>query len=235
MSFKRDEIATVTPEQQKFCENLFTKYPGMHNDGPFTRYGLKPSIVFPGTWGGSDWDGGSYDPQLNEVFYNVNDYADLGQMVPTAPGSDLPYERRGPIRGPYDRFANTETGWPCQQPPWGELVALNLDTGEYSWREPFGIVPELEAKGLHTGTLNEGGNIVTAGGLLFVAASNDHHFRAFEAKTGKMLWDTTLEADGDATPITYTAKNGKQYVVIVATGGPFGHSSADVVAAYALP
>jgi glucose dehydrogenase len=209
MSFKRDEIATVTPEQQKFCENLFTKYPGMHNDGPFTRYGLKPSIVFPGTWGGSDWDGGSYNPQLNEIYYNVNDYA--------------------------DRFANTETGWPCQQPPWGELVALNLDTGEYSWREPLGIVPELEAKGLHTGTLNEGGNIVTAGGLLFVAATNDHHFRAFEAKTGKMLWDTTLEADGDATPITYMAKNGKQYVLIVATGGPFGHSSADVVAAYALP
>ncbi len=235
MSFNRDEIATVTPEQQKFCENLFTKYPGMHNDGPFTRYGMKPSIVFPGTWGGSDWDGGSYDPQLNEVFFNVNDYADLGQMVPTPPGSDIPYERRGPIRGPYDRFANTQTGWPCQQPPWGELVALNLDTGEYSWREPFGIVPELEAKGLHTGTLNEGGNIVTAGGLLFVAASNDHHFRAFDAKTGKMLWDTTLEADGDATPITYMAKNGKQYVVIVATGGPFGHSSADVVAAYALP
>ena len=234
-SFKRDEIATVTPEQEKGCEALFTKYPGLHNDGPFTHYGLKPSIVFPGTWGGSDWQGGSYDPQLNYIFYNVNDYGDLGQMVPSPPGSDLPYYRHGPIRGPYDRFVNPETRWPCQQPPWGELVALNLDTGEYAWREPLGVIPQLQAKGLNTGTLNMGGTIATAGGLIFVAATSDHHFRAFDAKTGKMLWDTVLEADGDATPITYMAKNGKQYVVIVATGGPFSQSSADVVAAYALP
>lgn len=236
MSFKRDEITTVTPEQEKDCEALFTKYPGMHNDGPFTHYGLKPSIVFPGTWGGSDWQGGSYDPQLNYIFYNVNDYADLGQMVPTPPGSDIPYERKGPIRGPYDRFADPKTGWPCQQPPWGELVALNLDTGEYAWREPFGTIPELDAKGIHnTGSLNMGGTIATAGGLIFVAATPDQHFHAYDAKTGKMLWDTKLEAAGGDTPMTYMGKNGKQYVVIVATGGAFSRSSGDVVAAYALP
>jgi glucose dehydrogenase len=237
MSFTKDEIATVTPEHQKFCEDLYNNTGGgMHNDGPFTRYGLKPSIVFPGTWGGSDWQGGSYDPQLNYVFYSVNDFADVGQMVPTPPGSPLPYERKGPLHGPYDRFWEDANEWPCQQPPWGELVALNLDTGEYAWREPLGIVPELEAKGVHnTGTLNLGGTIATAGGLIFIGATNDQHFRAFEAKTGKMLWDTELEADGGDTPMTYRAKNGKQYVVIVATGSPFSKSSADVVAAYALP
>jgi glucose dehydrogenase len=97
MSFTKDEISTVTPEHNKACEDLFTKYPGMHNDGPFTRYGLKPSIVFPGTWGGSDWQGGSYDPQLNYVFYNVNDYADLGQMVPTRRVRIFPMNEKGSV------------------------------------------------------------------------------------------------------------------------------------------
>ena len=236
MSFKKDEISTVTPEHNQACEALFTKYPGMHNDGPFTRYGLKPSIVFPGTWGGMDWQGGSYNPQLNYVFFNVNDYADLGQMVPTKPGSDIPYERKGPISGNYDRFADGKTGWPCQQPPWGELVALNLDTGEYAWREPFGTIPELDEKGVHnTGSLNMGGSITTASGLLFIGASIDGHFRAYEAKTGKMLWDTKLEAVGGDTPMTYRGKDGKQYIVIVASGGAFSSSGSDVVAAYALP
>jgi quinoprotein glucose dehydrogenase len=235
MSFSKDEISTVTPEHNKACEDLFTKYPGMHNDGPFTRYGLKPSIVFPGTWGGSDWQGGSYDPQLNYVFYNVNDYADLGRMVPT-PDGDIPYERKGPVRGNYDRFADEKTGWPCQQPPWGELVALNLDTGEYAWREPFGTIPELDAKGVHnTGSLNMGGTIATAGGLVFIAATPDQHFRAYEAKTGKIVWDTTLEAAGGDTPMTYRGKDGKQYVVLVVTGATFSQSNSDVVAAYALP
>lgn len=236
MSFNKDEISTVTPEHNKACEDLFTKYPGMHNDGPFTRYGMKPSIVFPGTWGGSDWQGGTYDPQLNYIFYNVNDYADLGQMVAMPAGSPLAYQRKGPIGGNYDRFADPKTGWPCQQPPWGELVALNLDTGEYAWRQPFGTIPELDAKGVHnTGSLTMGGGISTAGGLLLIAGTPDEHFRGYEAKTGKMLWDTQLEAAGGDTPMTYMGKDGKQYVVIVATGGAFGRSSGDVVAAYALP
>jgi glucose dehydrogenase len=237
MTFAKSDISTVTPEHQKDCEALFTAAPGLHNDGPFTRYGLKPSIVFPGTWGGSDWQGGTYDPQLNYVFYNVNNYADIGQMVPTKPGSDIPYERRGPLKGAnYERFADDKNGWPCQQPPWGELVALNLDTGEYAWREPFGTIPELDEKGVHnTGSLNMGGAITTAGGLIFVGATPDLHFHAFEAKTGKLLWETTLEAAGADTPITYKGKDGKQYVAIIATGGAFGRSSGDVVAVYALP
>ena len=230
-SFTMDELSTVTPEHHQACEDLLAKNPGSHNDGPFTRYGMKPSIVFPGTWGGSDWQGGTYDPQLNYVFYNVNDYADFGKMDPNPPGADIPYQRKG-----YGRFAAGPEGWPCQQPPWGELVALNLDTGEYAWREPFGTIPELDAAGVHnTGSLNMGGAITTAGGLLFIAATPDQHFRAYESKTGKVLWDTTLEAVGGDTPITYRGKNGKQYVVIVATGGAFSHSSGDVVAAYALP
>jgi quinoprotein glucose dehydrogenase len=231
MSFTMDELSNVTPEHHQACLDFIAKNPGIHNDGPFTRYDLEPSIVFPGSWGGVDWQGGTYDPQLNYVFFNVNDYADFGKMEPTPPGSDIPYQRKG-----YQRFAAGPDQWPCQQPPWGELVALNLDTGEYAWREPFGTIPELDAAGVHnTGSLTMGGAITTAGGLIFIAATPDKHFRAFEAKTGKMVWDTALEAPGGDTPMTYMGKNGKQYVVIVVTGGAFGQGGSDVVAAYALP
>lgn len=237
MSFQKSDLATVTPELEKYCQTLLNYNGGMHNDGPFTRYGMKPSLVFPGTLGATNWHGGSYDPQLNYVFYNIVNIGDIGQMVPNPPGSSLAYRRSGPNGSPYARFWDGEKFLPCQQPPWGQLVALNVDTGEYAWRVPLGVIPELEAKGIHnTGTLNMGGSIATAAGLVFIAATNDHHFRAFDAKAGKVLWDTKLEAGAYATPITYRGKDGKQYVVIEATGGGYyDHSGGDSVAAYALP
>lgn len=236
MSFSMSDVATVTPEHQKFCEDLLNSSSGIHNDGPFTRYGMKPSIVFPGTLGATNWHGGSYDPKLNYIFYNIIELADIGQIMPTPPGSPLAYLRSGP-HGPYDRFWDGSKYWPCQQPPWGQLVALNVDTGEYAWRVPLGTIPELDAKGVHdTGSMNMGGSIATAGGLVFISATNDHHFRAFDAKTGKILWDTELEAGAYATPITYKGKDGKQYVLIVATGGGYyDKTGGDSVAAYALP
>lgn len=236
MSVSKSDIATVTPEHEKYCEDLVSSYGGLHNDGPFTRYGTKVSVVMPGTLGTTNWHGGSYDPQLNYVFYNVSNIADVGQDTPSPPGSPLAYQRSGP-RGAYDRFWDPEKYWPCQQPPWGQLVALNIDTGDYAWRVPLGTIPELDAKGVHnTGSLNMGGSIATAGGLVFIAATNDHHFRAFDAKTGKILWDTEMEAGAYATPLTYKAKDGKQYVVIVATGGGYyDRTGGDSVAAYALP
>ncbi len=236
MSFKPAEIATVTPEHQKFCEALLQADGGLHNDGPFTRYGLQESIVFPGTLGATNWHGGSYDPTLHLVFYNTIQLADIGKLSPAPAGSPLPYRRTGPTEG-YARFWNGENHWPCQQPPWGELVALDIDTGEYAWREPFGVIPELDALGVHnTGTMNMGGGITTAGGLLFIGATNDHHLRAFESKTGKLLWDTVLEAGAYTTPITYRADDGKQYLVIVAAGGGYYDSTGgDSVIAFALP
>jgi glucose dehydrogenase len=236
MSFSKSDLATVTPEHEKFCQALLDYGGGMHNDGPFTRFGMKPSIVFPGTLGATNWHGGSYDPKLNYVFYNIIQLADVGQMVAAPAGSPLPYQRSGP-HGPYDRFWDGDKYWPCQQPPWGQMVAINVDTGEYAWRVPLGTIPELDAKGIHnTGSMNMGGSIATASGLVFISATNDHHFRAFDAKTGKILWDTEMESGAYATPITYKAKDGKQYVVIVATGGGYyDKTGGDSVAAYALP
>ena len=129
-------------------------------------------------------------------------------------------------------------GYPATAPPWGTLNAINLNTGEYAWKIPLGEYPELAAKGMKdTGSENYGGPIVTAGGLVFIAATNfDRKFRAFDKKTGKLLWETTLPMSGNATPITYEL-NGKQYVVIYATGGKAGRGgpTGGIYVAFALP
>ncbi|MEO6910730.1 MAG: PQQ-binding-like beta-propeller repeat protein, partial [Edaphobacter sp.] len=139
--------------------------------------------------------------------------------------------------GTYARFWDQKDFWPCQQPPWGQLWAINVNTGDVAWKVPFGIVPELEAKGIHgTGTVNYGGSIATASGLIFIAATNDQHFRAFDASNGKTLWDTKLETGAYTTPMTYKGKDGRQYVLIVATGGSYyDRTSGDSVIAFALP
>ena len=135
----------------------------------------------------------------------------------------------------YTRFHDQE-GYPAVAPPWGTLNAINLNTGEYAWKIPLGEYPDLAAKGVkNTGSENYGGPIVTAGGLLFIAATNyDKKFRAFDKSTGELLWETTLPFSGNATPITYEI-DGKQYVVIAAGGGKDVRSaSGGVYVAFAL-
>lgn len=131
----------------------------------------------------------------------------------TAPTNIVPYRMTG-----YNKFLDPD-GYPAVAPPWGTLNAIDLNTGEYAWKIPLGEYPELVAKGMKdTGTENYGGPIVTAGGLLFIGATNfDRKFRAFDKKTGKLLWETLLPQSGNATPITYEV-GGRQYVVIYASG-----------------
>lgn len=143
--------------------------------------------------------------------------------------AEIPYVNTG-----YNRFVDNE-GYPAVKPPWGTLNAINLDNGELAWQVPLGEYAELSKKGIPiTGTENYGGPVVTAGGLVFIAASKDEKFRAFNKATGKMLWETQLPAGGYATPCTYQV-NGKQYVVIAAGGGKMGSKSGDSYVAYALP
>jgi quinoprotein glucose dehydrogenase len=134
----------------------------------------------------------------------------------------------------YKKFLDPD-GYPAVTPPWGTLTAINLDTGEHVWKTPLGEYPELVAKGMkNTGAENHGGGIVTAGGLFFIAGTpQDKKLRAFDKKTGKLVWETVLPFGGNATPAMYEVK-GKQYIVIAAGGGRGGPSGSQYVA-FALP
>ncbi len=141
----------------------------------------------------------------------------------------VPYTMTG-----YNRWLDTN-GYPAIKPPWGTLNAIDLNTGEYKWRVPLGEIPALTARGVPiTGTENYGGPVVTAGGLVFIAATKDEMFRAFDRKTGRILWQTKLPAGGYASPSTYMA-NGRQYVVIACGGGKMGTKSGDAYVAFTLP
>jgi quinoprotein glucose dehydrogenase len=134
----------------------------------------------------------------------------------------------------YERWKDPD-GYPAIKPPWGTLSAIDLNTGDYRWRIPLGEFPALTAKGLApTGTELYGGPIVTAGGLVFIAAAQDEKLRAVDKATGKLLWEAKLPAAGYATPSTY-AVGGRQFVVIAAGGGKLGSKSSDTYVAFALP
>ncbi len=141
---------------------------------------------------------------------------------------NLPYSITG-----YKKFLSKE-GYPAIKPPWGTLNAVDLNSGEIAWSIPLGETPEFKKKGIITGTENYGGPVVTAGGLVFIAASSDSKFRAFNKKSGKLLWEQELPVPGFATPAIYEA-NGKQYIVIACGGGKLGAKSGDSYVAYALP
>lgn len=171
------------------------------------------------------------NPGIRAVARYILTGEDESVSAPGAPPSpiDLKYATDG-----YNKFLDSD-GYPAIEPPWGTLNAIDLDKGEIAWKIPFGEFPELAAKGMrNTGTENYGGPVVTAGGLLFIGATNhDKKFRAFDKQTGKLLWETTLPASGNATPSTYQVE-GKQYVVIGAGGGKSRAPSGGSYVAFAL-
>ncbi len=221
-SIKPDEIFTGEPEHEKFCRDLVEKIGGIHNEGPYTPYSSKEfRIIFPGQQGGPNYGGVAVDPKLGYVFVNSRNVAGMGRLDKSAEGDQVAYRRYSPLgRGTFNaRFWDPKTQMPCQQPPWAELMAVNANTGDIAWRVPLGTIDQLEAKGLHnTGAFGQGGPIATAGGLVFIAGTIDGRFRAFDSRTGKMVWETKLDTEGHTNPMTYMGKNGKQYLVIVSSG-----------------
>lgn len=227
----------TTPEHAAACQELVRKSGPLYNEGPFTPWvyrapGAPPqsSVIFPGAIGGTNWGGMSADPNLGYIFVNTSDYASIGWIEKMPDNARVPYDQRSAYGAPvpskfWDRKTDANGGllgsqsWPCQRPPWGNLQAINARTGEVAWKVVLGVTEELPEGKRNTGRVNGGGTIATAGGLIFVGATNDQRFRAFESRTGKMLWETRMEYDGIATPVTYQGKSGKQYVAITAAGG----------------
>ena len=215
--------ADTTAEHAKACADLIEKIGGVSNAGPFTPWKYKaagaPSAVtlgFPGTLGGANWGGTAYDPASRFIFVVTQDVGALGSVEQTREGSPAPYDKRTPGQGTFDVRIG-DSSWPCQKPPWGRLTGINSSTGDIAWQVPLGITDQLPADKQKTGRPALAGPIVTASGLLFIASTDDNRFRAIDAKNGKELWVTKLEKRGNANPITYQGKNGKQYVAVVAT------------------
>lgn len=230
-TMSKADLADVTPELAAYCKDFVDKN-DMNLGGPFLPTGVdRTTVNFPGTLGGANWGGGAFDPKLGYYVVNTLDLAQTQKLVPTT--GPLPF-RQG---GAFGRFWQEQTRLPCQKPPWGRLVAVNVNTGDIVWQSTLGVSDNLPEALQKTGRPNIGGPIVTGGGLVFVAATDDSRFRAFDVKTGAELWTVKLPASAHATPMTYGGKDGKQYVVIVSTGGSFLNTPivSDAVTAFALP
>ena len=194
----------------------------MYTKGMFTPPTLdRTMVMFPSTLGGGNWSGLSYDDSRGLVFTNIMNLGQVARMEPrtVSKAGEVPYRRTTPWGRPIGRFWNPESRVPCSTPPFGELLAVDVNRAAVRWRVPLGVFDDLKAHGFDkTGTPNIGGTIATASGLVFIGGTIDGRFRAFDADTGGLLWETTLDASAHATPMTFLGRNGRQYVVIAAGG-----------------
>jgi quinoprotein glucose dehydrogenase len=245
MTMTAADIATVTPELEAACRKLIE---GMQLGGPYLPVSFnRLRVQFPGNHGGVNWGGTSFNPRLGYLFVNTNEMGQVSGLRDRDPGTAGPARASGVGNrvdpgGPYQgipgggRFKDEESNMYCQQPPWGRLTAVDVNTGEFAWRVPLGITESLPPDKQKTGRPGNGGTIATAGGLVFVGATDDSRFRAFDAKTGRELWAYKLPGAAQATPMTYEGEDGRQFVVITATGGSFFGNpvTGDSVIAFAL-
>ncbi|MBD3836703.1 pyrroloquinoline quinone-dependent dehydrogenase [Brevundimonas sp.] len=234
VTINADELSHVTPEHQAFCEAL-VRDNDMLLGGPYLPTQLdRLTVNMPGTLGGTNWGGGAFDPVSGLYIVNTFDLGQIQSLTATPEGSTTAYTNRSPLFG---RFWEPASRMPCQAPPWGQLVAVDVNTGDIAWRSTLGVTEALPDDIQKTGRPSIGGPIVTAGGVVFIGATDDRRFRAFDAHTGEELWSTELPSSAHATPMTFQGRDGRQYVVISASGGSFLASpvNGDEVIAYALP
>jgi len=237
--FEVSDVWGVSPEDAKWCRDRIAE---SRNEGIFTPPSLKGTVVVPGNIGGVNWGGAAYDPQRHLLIANTNRLVAWVKMIPRdkfAEEKDKDATNRiygefaeqdpAPF-GMYRTFLFSPSKTPCNAPPWGTTVALDLFTGKKLWDVPLGtMIP-----GKETGSINLGGPILTAGGLVFTSAAMDLYLRAFDSESGKELWNYQLPAGGQATPMTYEV-DGQQYVVIAAGGhGKLHTKQGDYVLAFAV-
>jgi quinoprotein glucose dehydrogenase len=226
LTYSADDINDLTPAMKAVCQKLtddLKVVPARMFQPPRADSAVN---FFPSSLGGVDWGGGSFDPQSGLYVINVNALASPQQLAQQPDGS-------WGMKAGYVYFQDQETGNPCQKPPWGELVAVDVNKGTIAWRRPLGDNEDPAFK--DAGRISAGGPITTAGGVTFIGATTDNKFRAFDTKTGKMLWEATLPASNYGTPMTYRDRSGRQLVGVVATGGFSGSPPiSDAVVAFAL-
>jgi quinoprotein glucose dehydrogenase len=247
--------ADTTPEHAAACQAMWDKAGGFYNAGPFTPFrfhkdGDPPAstIQLPGGIGGVNWGGPAADPTTGWVYVSANNTSLVGWVEKKdpnvkysfdAPFTDQPLDRASvdgkgpfftfsaPISGKYDeKGLAMGPRAPCYKPPWAKLTAVDANTGEVKWAVPLGLVEALPPGKQLVGDVGSAGPSVTAGGLVFVGATNDRRIRAFDSATGQQLWEAKLTANGNSNPISYGGKSGKQYVAINAGG---------TLTAFALP
>ena len=241
-SLASDEAWGLTDADRAWCRAAIAS---LRNEGVFTPPSVRGTLAVPGNIGGSNWGGVSVDRAHGLLIVPTNRIPAVVRLIPrdqyAAARDSLHEGELAPMHGtPYAMwrtFLLSPSKLPCNPPPWGALTAIDLATGAVKWEVPLGAFPwappgsHLE----HAGTINLGGAIVTAGGLVFIGATLDPHFRAFDARTGRLLWTADLPMAATATPMTFRAPNGKQYVVIAAGGhGRTGLPVGDYLIAYAL-
>ena len=220
----------------------------LRNEGIFTPPSLQGTLVMPGNLGGMTWSGYAFDPQHSLLIVNTNNLVAKIKLISRADFSrrdaraeDGEYSpQTGAPYGLFRRFLQSPSGLPCTAPPWGLLTAVDMNEGRIRWQIPLGSMQDFGGKQppILPGSISLGGPIVTAGGLVFIAATFDPFFRAFDIETGKELWKAQLPASGHATPMTYRlAASGKQFVVIAAGSHPkiSEESLGDALVAFTLP
>jgi glucose dehydrogenase len=234
-SLSREDIVTAddtTPEHAKACLDLWEKNL-FYNNGPFTPWlfhedGAPPrvTISFPGATGGASWGGMASDPKSGYIFVQTKDSPLTGWIEKKKEGTryenaNLPYDR---VNGTVGAFSVSNL--PCYKPPWSRIIAVNANTGDIAWQTTLGTNQSLPEGKRNVGGSGSAGPMVTASGLVFIGAASDNRFRAFDSKTGKELWAGQLDRQGNAVPMTYQGKDGKQYVAVTAS---------DTVVVFALP
>ena len=224
MSMTRDDISDVTPEAHQYCTDLWDKNQ-MHNDGVYAPISLKgTTLQIPGSEGGANWSGVSFDPATGFIFANVSNFPSFHRMLPDGKGSYT-------VEGPYVKFVD-QKGFPCVKPPWGQLIAINANSGDIAWRVPLGMAEAYGTAGLATGTPNIGGSMPTATELVFIGATPDNRLRAFDARTGKVVTTIALPGSSGNSPMSFLGKDGRQYIV-VGSAGP-GHAGTSPLLFHAL-
>jgi quinoprotein glucose dehydrogenase len=239
----------ATLVDQLACRIAFHR---LRYEGRFTPPSVQGSLIHPGNFGVFNWGSVAVDPVRQIAFTTPTYLAFTSKLVPRPNDTELMVQDDGPPKGPLPALNEnfgapfaakmgafvSPLGIPCQAPPWGYVAGADLRTGQIAWKHRNATVRDLSPLPLpfKMGVPNIGGPMLTAGGVAFLSGSLDNYVRAYDVTSGRQLWESRLPAGGQATPMTYTGADGRQYLLVVAGGhGSTGTKPGDYVLSYALP